>query len=318
MDVVRPVSQCVGTFGLTPHIRDFSQSLLDTVPATNVLPDQLKAFVDLLGRELRKCFPSKASLPKKLYTNFKINVNVFLNGPGRGDLVNLLQDVSPSGTDINVIQWFVGSVVMDMTEHVALLLFRTLSVSPSLPFEKATPPPDRDNPCDEEFQQTVHYVGGYTVRRCINCALRAKKTEIWQKSEKVLRQRFLCQGMQNAPPQRVIEWTQQQDRGGLMYIPEPVWVFLMSFTGILKSVETPDGSVLHTDVWSALHNCSVTMMLWSELCTDVRMDVSDFLLREITQSFTNTWGNGAALRLKNTSGAFLKNKQTLRNSVSTD
>lgn len=120
----------------------------------------------------------------------------------------------------------------------------------------------------------------------------------------------------SAPSSDIWSWTESQNRGGLKFIGEPVWCFLMALSGLLSKLEGNDGSLLHEEVLKAVINDDVLVVLWGEIVGDsLCAEDSEFLLCKVCYYFTNTWGEGIASRRKNAIPKLTRDKNTLRASL---
>jgi len=124
--------------------------------------------------------------------------------------------------------------------------------------------PDRDDPFNSQFQQTVFYIGESVVHS-IKQLGKKSSSEKWQKILNCVELKLVSDNSAEGPMSSVSRWQSSLDRGGLVYISDTLWLFLMAFTGLLKDKEEKDGSLREDVVLRCVKEDMNLASLWEEV-----------------------------------------------------
>lgn len=308
--VLDDISNLTSNRGISCDIKNVANKL-----KASLQQEEIRNIIVLAGGMLWSCIPALSSQPDEIHSQFLSATHRLLASKDRDNIVELLRPVLPDYSD-KVIQWFLADFIIRLGKPVELFLIRALQAPLQVLIKTVPSFSDRDNLDDLEFQETVHFIGGSSVKKILNKGMRAQLNDVWQKVVEVVKHKFLIGSLVTASFEIIMQWTVTQDRGGLKYINEGVWFFFMSLSGVLKEVEKEYGSVPHRHVICRVMNCNIMLALWSEIIEEsLSCEDSDFLLEEIVAAFTNTWGNGLARRHKNSNVNLVHNKMPLRSTV---
>ena len=175
--------------------------------------------------------------------------------------------------------------------------------------------PDRDDPFNSQFQQTVFYIGGSVVHS-IKQLGKKSSSEKWQKILNCVELKLVSDNSAEGQMSSVSRWQSSLDRGGLVYISDTLWLFLMAFTGLLKDKEEKDGSIRKDVVLRCVKEDMCLASLWEEVVQGLLPEEESNELREhVCKLFLNAWGSGIALRRKNTLREIGKDKVAFRSTM---
>jgi len=174
-----------------------------------------------------------------------------------------------------------------------------------------------DNLNSIDFQQTIHYIGGSTVKSLLRKAQKGLGTEAWSEIYDCMNKKFVVGLGLPGPGGDIEAFTDSMDRGGLKHINDKMWSFLIALSGILKEKEGDDGGILHEDVFAHVIKDDVMMFLWNDITEGfLKEDVDVLLLKKFCEFFTNTWLRGVILRRKNALLHVSRDKSSLRSRLS--
>ena len=172
--------------------------------------------------------------------------------------------------DDKLLKWFTGDFMTKLSHEVELFYLKCIRepCETLLNGGRKSVPEDRDNPDDPNFQSSVYYVGGSTVRSVRARAMRSTNDPTWKKIVVCINDRMIVGEGVNAPDSSVTNWLRSRDRGGLLHITEPMWTSLMALTGILVKVEEIDGSVPQSKVLDCVCSEQMICILSSNVISD--------------------------------------------------
>jgi hypothetical protein len=149
--------------------------------------------------------------------------------------------------------------------------------------------------------QTLHYVGGSNVKSILKTAYRIKnRTPEWRRVVAAIRSYLLSSDLSAAPESEIIEWTKEQSRGGLSFISDNLFKFMLELSESVKILEHMDGSLYTDEVIDKVASSGSLIRLWDVVLQgSLPTDESFKLLHALCSHFCNTWRNGIISRRLN-------------------
>lgn len=138
-----------------------------------------------------------------------------------------------------------------------------------------------------DFKQVIHYIGGANVKCILRTALRIKNPNCeWTRIIDAIKKYFIVGESACAPDATLMEWTLDQDRGGLIKISAPFLDFFVELGTAVNILEHTDGSLFVDEVMNTVTSSGKLIRLWDEaLKGSLPSDESFKLLHAVVLTF---------------------------------
>jgi len=272
-------------------------------------------FVDAAGDGIMSCLPKLSKLtPRIFHTKYLSSTNAFLgsteNRDNLNDILSALLPAEPICSS-EARKWFVTQFFMQLSIAAETYFLQYIKGPLEVTCINKDYVEDRDNPEDEDFKQSVYYMGGSCVKSIFRKG--RKKSGRWVGVLECVKDRLLAGELLGKPMNEIVAWTESLDRGGLLYINGKVYEFLMALSAILKDLEEPNGTIKFKNVLHSVKKDKVMSDLWKEIVGDsLNGTDTEFLLENLCEFFLNAWGKGVEKRHLNALQDRAKGKVPLR------
>lgn len=149
-----------------------------------------------------------------------------------------------------------------------------------------------------DFKQLMHFIGGSNVRSVLRTAFRIKNpSSEWVRVIDTIRNYFIIGELASAPDEELMQWTEDQDRGGLIKIGSDLLDFFVELGVTVNVLEHFDGSLYIDEVIEKVTNNGKLIRLWDEAIRgSLPGDESFKLLHALCSHFCITWRRGIITR----------------------
>lgn len=151
---------------------------------------------------------------------------------------------------------------------------------------------------DKEDRQVIYYIAGSIARGYLKIGKRFPKSKMWQDVVSVLKTKVLMDKPEGDMPPDA-EWTNDVDRGALLYINTKCQDLFVKVTKVIYSFEKRDGSIDYDSVIKEVCNSQLSVD-WDNIISDSLNETVSFnVLSDITKCLSQTCGRGIAKRRLN-------------------
>ncbi|KAK3922594.1 Zinc finger protein 177 [Frankliniella fusca] len=234
----------------------------------------------------------KFLLPSALVNSLMDDQETILSDPDSCDTFLKIINVGEQFSADVCAQFFLKFMLFFTTE---LLLHMSERFKASHPFNvvsKLVGEPDKED------RQVIYYIAGSIMRGYLKIAKRFPNSNTWREVTSVLTSKIFIDKPEGDISTDA-EWTNDVDRGALLYINSKCQDLFVKITKVIFSHENHDGSIKYEAVVKKILNSELACDWDNIIGNSLSETVSLNLLSDIVQFFCKTCGRGIAKRRLN-------------------